>query len=177
MIDIMLGDAYLLMGAVEDNSVDLILTDPIYDDLDQYAWLAGSARRVLKQNRSLLAFGADAYLPDYFRVMSDHLSWAQMLHWQRYGHIAPGRSGITVITQCMWWEKGRAKPHNRIANWYGACNRGKAARTHDWGKPEDLIIKWMEAFSLPGDLVIDPFCGSGSGSLRCQAHGPPLPCL
>jgi len=38
----------------------------------------------------------------------------------------------------------------------------KVAGYHPTGKPESLLIEWVQQFSDPGDLILDPFMGSGT---------------
>ena len=49
------GDARELALALPDESVDLIFTDPVYDRIDDYRWLAQTAERVLKPGGSVIA--------------------------------------------------------------------------------------------------------------------------
>jgi site-specific DNA-methyltransferase (adenine-specific) len=51
------------------------------------------------------------------------------------------------------------------------CN-GMAEKTaHPTQKPEALIRRLVSASSAPGDLVVDPFAGSGTTALLCQQLG------
>ncbi len=45
-------------------------------------------------------------------------------------------------------------------------NHDKSSHPHQ--KPLDLIIKMIEHSSKQGDVVLDPFCGSGSVCVACQ---------
>ena len=47
---IYIGDAKPLCEDIPDESIDLIFTDPIYQNMDDYAWLAEMASRKLKPN-------------------------------------------------------------------------------------------------------------------------------
>ena len=49
------GDARELARAIPDESVDLIFTDPVYQNIDDYRWLAETAARVLKPDSACLA--------------------------------------------------------------------------------------------------------------------------
>ncbi len=42
---------------------------------------------------------------------------------------------------------------------------------HDWQMPYEPIRKWIEAATEPGDLVVDPFTGSGTVALACWQTG------
>lgn len=44
-------------------------------------------------------------------------------------------------------------------------------RIHPTQKPQKLITRLILASSNPGDLVLDPFMGSGATALSCKNHG------
>ena len=51
-------------------------------------------------------------------------------------------------------------------NFYGGSNNG-----HPTQKPLDLIYRIVETSSLPGDLILDPFCGSGTTCVAAKMLG------
>jgi len=51
---IVTGDARVLAERIPDESIDLIFTDPVYQNIDDYRWLAETAARVLKLDRACL---------------------------------------------------------------------------------------------------------------------------
>lgn len=48
---------------------------------------------------------------------------------------------------------------------------GDDKRSHHWGQNEDGIAALVEAFTKPGDLVVDPFLGGGTTAVVCKALG------
>jgi site-specific DNA-methyltransferase (adenine-specific) len=42
---------------------------------------------------------------------------------------------------------------------------------HPWAKPVTLMEKLVLIYTNPGDLVFDPFCGSGTTGIACKKHG------
>jgi len=42
---------------------------------------------------------------------------------------------------------------------------------HDWGKPEAVISKWVDAFTDSGGVVYDPFTGGGTVPAVCKMLG------
>lgn len=60
------GDARELAREIPDESVDLIFTDPVYDRIDDYKWLAETAARVLNATGHLLAWQGQPWLPDTY---------------------------------------------------------------------------------------------------------------
>lgn len=51
------------------------------------------------------------------------------------------------------------------------CGRIGADRLHPTEKPGTLVGQLLEVVSFPGDLVVDPFCGSGTVGERAAAMG------
>src|SRR5271157_5746119 len=42
---------------------------------------------------------------------------------------------------------------------------------HPFAKPLSMMEKLVLMYSNPGDLVFDPFCGSGTVGIACKKHG------
>ena len=63
--------------------------------------------------------------------------------------------------------------------WYGGNGessvlevpRPRASSTHPTMKPVELIRRCLKNSSKPGERVLDPFCGSGSTLVACEATG------
>ena len=63
--------------------------------------------------------------------------------------------------------------------WYGGnaqssvldIPRPAASREHPTMKPVELIRRCLANSSRPGDIVVDPFCGSGSTVVACEIMG------
>jgi len=60
-----------------DDSVDLIFTDPIYDEehIPDYEDLAILGKRVLKEGGSLVCYLGSMYLPEVLSLMTPHLTF------------------------------------------------------------------------------------------------------
>ena len=69
------GDARELAPAIPDGSVDLIFTDPVYQNIDDYRWLAETAARVLKSGKSCMALAGNMEKPELYRVVGEHLTY------------------------------------------------------------------------------------------------------
>lgn len=71
-------------------------------------------------------------------------------------------------TKCAW--NGGGHP----AVWHHAVatdRNGTGERVHTTQKPLDLMLALVEQFTSPGDLVLDPFCGSGTTGVACLRLG------
>ena len=77
----------------------------------------------------------------------------------------------------------RASPHDPAAGDYPAKALSGMVRTtrhsavysmhsyHQGKKPHDAIRQYIRHFSRPGELVLDPFCGSGGTALAAMLEG------
>ena len=182
---IVLGDCCSIMQLFPANSVDLVLTDPPYlinyqsrdgrtiagDTNDAWLYPAFSeAYRVLKAGGFCISFygwsKADRYLAAWreagFRPVG-HLvliksytsgsAFLQYRHEQAY-LLAKGRVDcpLSPISDVLYWKY-------------------TGNRLHPTQKPIRPLIRLIRGFSQPGDLVLDPFCGSGSVPLAAKLSG------
>ncbi len=170
------GDCIDVMRQLPDSSVDFILTDPPYlvnfcdrsgrtlqnDDND--SWLKpafAEASRVLKQDRLMLSFYGWTQVQKFMAAWNDagfrvvgHLvfikRYASKKRFVQYQH-----------EQAYLLAKGRPPlPEHAISDVRTFEYTGNAL--HSTQKPVTALAPVVRAFSLPGDLVLDPFCGSGS---------------
>lgn len=56
------------------------------------------------------------------------------------------------------------------AYWEGVAPRGRR-QLRKGQKPESLLRTWIEQFTDPGDLVVDPFCGAGTTGVAAVQLG------
>jgi methylase of polypeptide subunit release factors len=164
------GDARDLIDKIEDESIDLILTDPVYDNMGMYYWLALEGTRVLKPDTSCIAFSGIGYLPQVHEAMGKcglKYRWRLITRpvWAKEFH---GR--LCVMTQeAVWYEKGRQKLRQSVFD----CNYSTTKNPYNvnganWGKSGDSIEYYILGMTDPGDTVLDPFCGSGIVPTICK---------
>ncbi len=170
------GDCCVIMQRFPGNSIDLVFTDPPYlinyrprdgrtvagDTND--AWLVpafAEAYRVLKPGGFCISFYgtsvADKYLTAWKSVgfrTAGHLVWVKS--------YAAGSAFVQYHhEQAYLLAKGSPKrpraPISDVQNWYYTGNR-----FHPTQKPVKALLPLVCAFSLPDEVILDPFCGSGS---------------
>lgn len=76
---------------------------------------------------------------------------------------------------CMYLTKGTTKTFNFISqsdlvNVYTQDTRRRESK-HPTEKPLELIRRMIKVSSKPGDLVLDPFMGSGTTAVACKQLG------
>jgi DNA modification methylase len=142
--------------------VDLVFTDPIYSNIEDYAWLAETAARVLKPSKSVLCYIAHHREAEVMCAMFPFLRQAPVLQDQIYSRT-PGRL-FSHSLQCnlmpvIWFSKGL--PDNKWM-FIQVSNQLQGKRYHKWGKNVAAIKYRILKFTDEKQIIFDPFCGGGS---------------
>jgi hypothetical protein len=171
---ILVGDMGILWDRLEDGSVAMFLSDPPYDPESRglYARLAELAARKLRPGGLCLAYAGIMYLPELMNSMGEHLEyfWTFSLHlrqspmavWSR--HIQQRWKAILAY--------GRP-PLAPAPVWLADVleGGGREKDLHEWQQSQDEAEYVIERLTNPGDLVVDPFCGSGTVCAAARATG------
>jgi len=192
---IIAGDARELAPAIPDGSVDLIFTDPVYQDLDAYRWLAETALRVLAPKGKLLAWCSkpkmaraqltmeDAgleyvYTLDYTVVAKTfRMRWYNLFCWttpclwfQRDGSASRPRKWIPDnFTDTITLDDEAVEMRAALGDTF--ISTAGPSGSYIWNKNLHVLTAWLDAFSTPGAIVYDPFAGSGSVPVVCKMLG------
>lgn len=165
------GDATVLLGdfrerlvSVGDGEAALLVTDPPYTEgtLDLYGDLGRFAARVLRPGGFLFAYCGVHFLPRVYAMLGDHLDY-----WWTLAALHSGPAPVmyqrrmsSAYKPVLVYRKpgGDHPPLFRDVLNVGRCEKD----LHDWQQALAEAKRLVEVFSLPGDLVIDPFVGSGT---------------
>lgn len=172
----------------EQPRCDLLLTDPPYstnvEDVERFAarWLPVALDRVKPTGRAFVCIGAYphelvAYLNvkpatqvlvwTYRNTLGPAPSHAYKLNWQAIlyyeGPDAPPLDSPVMVEQFTVQDINA--PDGRLGD-----------RWHAWQKPLELGERFVRHATRPGDLVLDPFAGTGTFLLAAtglgrRAHG------
>jgi DNA modification methylase len=179
------GDCIETMRGLPPESVDFVLTDPPYlvryrsrdgrkvANDDNARWLKPSFAemyRLLKPGSFALSFYGwnkadlffDAWKSAGFKVVGHivfHKRYASSARFLQYRH----ESAYLLA-------KGDVTPPAvllpDVLEWAYTGNR-----LHPTQKPVESLLPIVRAFCKPGDLVLDPFCGSGSSLVAARDAG------
>lgn len=181
----MLGDSTQIMAGFPAQSIDFILTDPPYlvgftdrsgrsianDKNDN--WVTPASRemfRVLKRDSLAVSFYG------WNRVDTFMAAW-KAAGFRVVGHIVftkPYASKSAFVgyqhESAYVLAKGRpalpAAPLPDVLPWEYTGNRH-----HPTEKPVSALQPLIESFTRPGDIVLDPFAGSGSTCVAAELAG------
>jgi adenine-specific DNA-methyltransferase len=170
------GDCIDVMRRMSNESIDFALTDPPYlvnyrdrtgrtiqNDTDG-AWLKpamAEVYRLLKQDRVAVMFYGWTKIDSFFAAWVDagfqpvgHLvfrkAYASKSRFLRYQH-----------EQAFLLAKGRPPlPKQPLGDVMDMPYSGN--KLHPTQKPIPALVSLIRSFSLPGEIVLDPFAGSGS---------------
>lgn len=168
---IVTGDAKELAKRIPDESIDLIFSDPVYDHMEDYAWLAETAARVLKPNSAALVWIANPRIFEVGAAMSNHLRFVLPLNYTVPGgtYMLFSRKVFSWSTVCLWYEKGKSATRKAIPD--SVISTQQTANGFKWNKNPEAMAKWLDAFTTPGAIVYDPFTGGGTVPAVCKMLG------
>jgi DNA modification methylase/ParB-like chromosome segregation protein Spo0J len=133
----------------------------IMDMLDE---TLGHAARVLKPDGHAYVFFHMTRYEPVFLMLRKHFGTCEPtpLIWlkQTTGIGDPNRAWIYSYEPCFWVNRGRSlvKPQPFNVLKYDTVSK----KIHTVEKPVALMRHLIEASSVPGELILDPFAGSGS---------------
>ena len=159
-------DCFAAATQIDDGSVDAIITDPPYPNrlgLFDETLVDGLAMLYLgcKKARKYVVFFWNP-----FDVPSPPPGWHEVA---RHVWHKPDTKSITHWETIVVWSR---EPKQRISRvWSIPILDYRSLRDwkpHPTQKPVKLIRYLLEQYTTEGDLVLDPFIGSGTTAVACQ---------
>lgn len=172
------GDSLKVLRSIPDLSAHLTLTDPpynvgfSYDSLDDSRedyedWCADWLFQCERITDGLVCFS-----PGHVNVAM----WCKikqprwiMCWWK------PAAMGRSLLGFCNWEPMlvygNRPRKRNQTDVIRGVITAKESLKWHPCPKPLEWGVKFVKALSLPGDVVLDPFFGSGTVGVACVQTG------
>lgn len=159
---------------LEPDSVDLFFTDPPYPSeyLPLWSDLGALAAKALKPGGLIVAYSGQMFLPEVMRRMEEHLPY-----WWTYAvtHTGAFFQLMARRTQVGWkpllvYRKPGGESFPPWTN--DIVTEGRQEKSgHEWQQAEVEAAYWIEKLTSRGDLVVDPFLGSGTTAAACRRLG------
>lgn len=197
MIDLKQGDCLELMRDIPDNSIDLVVTDCPYKIVkggctNKAVKLKGAKNENLKNgsvfSENIIKF--EDWLPIIYRVLKtgthcyimindrnlkDLIVEAEksgfkllnILVWKKTTHT-PNRYYLKNCEFIVFLRKGKAKNINNMGTFSIIEVPNVKDKKHPSEKPVELMKILISNSSNEGDIVLDPFMGSGTTGVACQ---------
>jgi hypothetical protein len=171
-----------------DQSVDLIVTDPPFStdvtDIGEFAtWLKCAISKIAPTGRAYVCCGAyPLELRAYLNVIAEteFATRSQILVWTYRNRIGPTPTYDYVqnwqAILYLWGEDAPPLASPSLNEQFAvqdinAPDGRLGDHWHAWQKPDELARRIITHASKPGDLVVDPFCGTGTFLLAAAKLG------
>lgn len=193
MIDLRHNDCIKIMKNMEDNSVDLVLTDIPYGEVNRDS---NGLRNLNKENADILTFDLYEFLDEVYRICrgtiiifcgQGQFSYIQIyfdnkqkknkgtvrqIIWRKTNPSPMNGQHIYLsgIENAVWFKKrgGTFNAHCKNTVFDYPCGRSKL---HPTEKNHDLLKELILDNSNEGDIVFDPCMGSGSHGVVAIENG------
>ncbi len=169
------ADARETLRRIPDGGAGLIITDPPWDihggglfdaccsyeriSVEQIADILADARRALVRGGHMYVFATAG--PEIVRVAAafEKHGWRfiRMLAWDKYSHSGMGayRNSWEPV---FIFSNGKSRGYTKRQS-YASILRARSLGRRT-AKPWELYDVFIEMSSKPGELVVDPFCGT-----------------
>lgn len=164
--DVRRGDFRQVLADVE--GVSLVLTDPPYPKEFLPLWedLGKWAQSALADDGLLVAYSGQMFLPQVFELLGKHLDfwWCGAVIHKGSGNLSPlGHPVRKVVNKwkplVMFMKRGGVGFQRDFSDLLDGA--GKQKTEHNWQQHEAEAAALVRAFTKEGELVVDPFAGSG----------------
>lgn len=192
---LMQGDCLERMKRMPNGVVDLIVTDPPYKVITGGRGGNGRPSGILLDNKQLMGAIPEfrEWLIECFRLLKDNSHAYFMTNLINLEKILiEVRAAGFLVHNLLIWEKNNCTP----SQWYMKnceyvifCRKGKAKyinnigtktvhkfdnpknKVHPTEKPTELMEMYIKNSSNSGDIVLDPFMGSGTTGVAAANTG------
>ena len=198
-IQLMHGDARLLLPLLPTGSVDMIVTDPPYKvisggkrspkEVIRWGMLGKNDGKIFEHND----IRPSEYLPEFYRVLKEDADLYLMVNAPnlreflnsadaagfRLHNVLTWNKGTAIFNLyymhdleiTLYLYKGRARKINLLGSKQSFHCPNPRHKKHPCEKPVHLMNQYILNSSQPGGVVLDPFMGSGPAAESCLLNG------
>jgi hypothetical protein len=167
------GDFRGVGDCVDDESVDLIFTDPPYDEaaVELFRDLGTFAQRVLRPGSWCLAYCGQSFLPQCLAALHESLEYGWIFCCRHSG----GDLRFRKLKLQNKWKPilGFYKPD--LSAWWDwfvdSATGGREKDKHEWQQSESEAAHFIAALSVADGFICDPMCGSGTTCAAAKRLG------
>ena len=182
---LLLGDCLERMAEIPDGSVDMVMSDIPYGEVDQKS---SGLRKLDRGDADRCDIDLCSLVESMVRICSG--SFYVFCGTQQISELVCQFKSHGLTTRVGVWEKTNPSPMNGTRLWVSglefcvfarkanatfneSCQKAVwrypvgRSKIHPTQKPLQLIARLIEASSNPGDTVFDPTFGSGTTGVAC----------
>ena len=192
-IKLLQGDCLELMKCIPDGSVDMILTDPPYGmnyqsnrrkitpqfekiqgDIDINDWLSGfveESYRVMKENTAIYMFASWHNIDIFKQEFEKKFKLKNIIVWNKNNHGSGDLKGAYApkYELILYGHKGRSTFRcKRLSDVQEYKKVNGNDMLHPTQKPIDMLEIFIKNNSDEGNIILDPFMGSGTTGVACK---------
>jgi DNA modification methylase len=181
---IVLGDCMNVLDNIEDDSIDFVITDPPYgvldkevkwDDVEIEEFTNKWWSKLKNKSKGFLVFWSQKFIPLGYKIFNPD----RMLIWWHPNLQKPTNNMYLYSYDPIFFIRGKT--------FNGCFSRGLNAdvksyampqsnfivdrKVHGTQKPLQLLKDLVEVNTNEGDIVLDPFAGSGTTCLASKILG------
>ena len=159
-----------LPDLVGPETIDAVVCDPPYGDLDSFSKLGEVAAQILKPHGTLFAMSGLYHLPEVLDRLREHLDYHWVICYSRgdASQMIFPRNLATKWKPIVWFQKGSYEGPHVVDRVQGD---GSDKTHHEWGQDVAGTQRLIEMVTRPGDIVVDPYLGGGSAALATLRAG------
>lgn len=172
-------DASHAYGKLRDSKGRVALKGLSFEKIEAGVGKEYASKHIVRATRGWIqAFCETEAVGDWKRALEKWGAlWARAQWWEKpdgspqmTGH-KPGVPGEAIAT--AWGSPGERSSWNGggMRGFYSVPVREEEPRIHDTQKPLALMLLLLDLFTQRGDIVLDPFAGSGTTGKACKQRG------
>lgn len=168
------GDCLDVLPTLEPGIVDSVITDPPYPDEFSHLWepLAKESARLLHRGGSLLTLLGHYQLEKVMADFTGHLRfwWIAGMPQNGRTHMV-GKMVSAAWKPALWYVKEtlRRDIGKMPCDMFPSRNDGKDF--HEWQQSVGWFRHWASRLTMPGEVILDPFAGSGTTGVAAAIEG------